>query len=313
MTMKKILITGGGGYIGSMVTTELVKLGHKVTVIDLLKYDKGSLDHLYFEKNFTFINEDVKKINLLKKHIKKNEFIIPLAALVGAPLCEENKKEAVSINFQSVKNILKNLNIKNKLIYLTTNSGYGIGEKNKFCNEESPLRPISLYGKTKCDAENEVMKHNNTISFRLATVFGASFRMRSDLLVNNFVQKAVNKNLLDVYEPQFRRNFIHIRDVVRALIFSINNFNKLKSNVFNLGLSSANITKLDLAKKIKKNLKTLKIKVVKYKKDPDKRDYFVSNLKIEKKGFKANISLDQGINELVNVFKNNKKKIINNY
>ena len=313
MTMKKILITGGGGYIGSMVTTELVKLGHKVTVIDLLKYDKGSLDHLYFEKNFTFINEDAKKINLLKKHIKKNEFIIPLAALVGAPLCEENKKEAVSINFQSVKNILKNLNIKNKLIYLTTNSGYGIGEKNKFCNEESPLRPISLYGKTKCDAENEVMKHNNTISFRLATVFGASFRMRSDLLVNNFVQKAVNKNLLDVYEPQFRRNFIHIRDVVRALIFSINNFNKLKSNVFNLGLSSANITKLDLAKKIKKNLKTLKIKVVKYKKDPDKRDYFVSNLKIEKKGFKANISLDQGIDELVNVFKNNKKKIINNY
>jgi nucleoside-diphosphate-sugar epimerase len=313
MTMKKILITGGGGYIGSMVTTELVKLGHKVTVIDLLKYDKGSLDHLYFEKNFTFINEDVKKINLLKKHIKKNEFIIPLAALVGAPLCEENKKEAISINFQSVKNILKNLNIKNKLIYLTTNSGYGIGEKNKFCNEESPLRPISLYGKTKCDAENEVMKHKNTISFRLATVFGASFRMRSDLLVNNFVQKAVNKNLLDVYEPQFRRNFIHIRDVVRALIFSINNFNKLKSNVFNLGLSSANITKLDLAKKIKKNLKTLKIKVVKYKKDPDKRDYFVSNLKIEKKGFKANISLDQGIDELVNVFKNNKKKIINNY
>ena len=313
MTMKKILITGGGGYIGSMVTTELVKLGHKVTVIDLLKYDKGSLDHLYFEKNFTFINEDVNKINLLKKHIKKNEFIIPLAALVGAPLCEENKKEAVSINFQSVKNILKNLNIKNKLIYLTTNSGYGIGEKNKFCNEESPLRPISLYGKTKCDAENEVMKHKNTISFRLATVFGASFRMRSDLLVNNFVQKAVNKNLLDVYEPQFRRNFIHIRDVVRALIFSINNFNKLKSNVFNLGLSSANITKLDLAKKIKKNLKTLKIKVVKYKKDPDKRDYFVSNLKIEKKGFKANISLDQGIDELVNVFKNNKKKIINNY
>ena len=313
MTMKKILITGGGGYIGSMVTTELVKLGHKVTVIDLLKYDKGSLDHLYFEKNFTFINEDVKKINLLKKHIKKNEFIIPLAALVGAPLCEENKKEAVSINLQSVKNILKNLNIKNKLIYLTTNSGYGIGEKNKFCNEESPLRPISLYGKTKCDAENEVMKHKNTISFRLATVFGASFRMRSDLLVNNFVQKAVNKNLLDVYEPQFRRNFIHIRDVVRALIFSINNFNKLKSNVFNLGLSSANITKLDLAKKIKKNLKTLKIKVVKYKKDPDKRDYFVSNLKIEKKGFKANISLDQGIDELVNVFKNNKKKIINNY
>jgi len=313
MIKKKILITGGGGYIGSMVTTELVRLGHKVTVIDLLKYDKGSLDHLYFEKNFTFINEDVKKTSLLKKHIKKNEFIIPLAALVGAPLCEENKKEAISINFRSVKSILQNLNTKNKLIYLTTNSGYGIGEKNKFCSEESPLKPISLYGRTKCDAENAVMKYKNTISFRLATVFGASFRMRSDLLVNNFVQRAVNKNFLDIYEPQFRRNFIHIRDVVRALIFSINNFSKLKSNVFNLGLSSANITKLDLAKKIKKKLKTLKIRVVQNKKDQDKRDYFVSNLKIEKKGFKANISLDQGINELINVFKNNKKRIINNY
>ena len=311
--MKKILITGGGGYIGSTVTTELVRLGYKVTVIDLLKYDKGSLDHLYFEKNFTFINGDVKKINLLKKYIRENEYIIPLAALVGAPLCEKNKKEAISVNFTSVKEILKSLNKKNKLIYLTTNSGYGVGEKNKFCNEKSPLKPISLYGKTKCDAENEVMKFKNTISFRLATVFGASYRMRSDLLVNNFCKRAIDKNFLDIYEPQFRRNFIHIRDVTRAIIFSINNFNKLKSNVFNLGLSSANITKIELAKKIKKQIKTLKIKVVKNKKDPDKRDYFVSNLKIEKKGFKAKISLNEGIKELINVFKNNSKKIINNY
>ena len=311
--MKKILITGGGGYIGSTVTTELVRLGYKVTVIDLLKYDKGSLDHLYFEKNFTFINGDVKKINLLKKYIRENEYIIPLAALVGAPLCEKNKKEAVSVNFTSVKEILKSLNKKNKLIYLTTNSGYGVGEKNKFCNEKSPLKPISLYGKTKCDAENEVMKFKNTISFRLATVFGASYRMRSDLLVNNFCKRAIDKNFLDIYEPQFRRNFIHIRDVTRAIIFSINNFNKLKSNVFNLGLSSANITKIELAKKIRKQIKTLKIKVVKNKKDPDKRDYFVSNLKIEKKGFKAKISLDEGIKELISVFKNNSKKIINNY
>jgi nucleoside-diphosphate-sugar epimerase len=311
--MKKILITGGGGYIGSTVTTELVRLGYKVTVIDLLKYDKGSLDHLYFEKNFTFINGDVKKINLLKKYIRENEYIIPLAALVGAPLCEKNKKEAVSVNFTSVKKILKSLNKKNKLIYLTTNSGYGVGEKNKFCNEKSPLKPISLYGKTKCDAENEVMKFKNTISFRLATVFGASYRMRSDLLVNNFCKRAIDKNFLDIYEPQFRRNFIHIRDVTRAIIFSINNFNKLKSNVFNLGLSSANITKIELAKKIRKQIKTLKIKVVKNKKDPDKRDYFVSNLKIEKKGFKAKISLDEGIKELISVFKNNSKKIINNY
>ena len=311
--MKKILITGGGGYIGSMLATELIRLGHKVTVVDLLKYDKGSLDHLYFEKNFTFINGDIRNLSLLKTHISKNEFIIPMAALVGAPLCEKNKKEAIQTNFQSIKKILQNFNKKNKLIFLTTNSGYGVGEKNKFCSEKSPLKPISLYGKTKCDAENEVMKFKNTISFRLATVFGASYRMRSDLLVNNFVERAVNKNFLDIFEPKFRRNFIHIKDVVRGIIFAIDNFNRLKSNVYNLGLSSANITKIDLALKIKKQFKTLKIKIIKNKKDPDKRDYFVSNSKIEEKGFKAKISLETGIKELISVFSNNKKRIINNY
>jgi nucleoside-diphosphate-sugar epimerase len=311
--MKNILITGGGGYIGSMLSTELINLGYKVTVIDLLKYDKGSLDHLYFNKNFTFINEDVRNSKILKKHVKKNEFIIPLAALVGAPLCEKNKKDAISINLEAIKNILKSLKKKNKLIYLTTNSGYGIGEKNKFCDEKSLLKPISLYGQTKCDAESEVMKFKNTISFRLATVFGASYRMRSDLLVNNFVQRAIDQNYIDVFEPQFRRNFIHIRDVVKGIVFSIKNFDKLKSEVFNLGLSSANITKIDLVKKIKKQIKTLKIKVVKNKSDPDKRDYFVSNRKIEKKGFIADVSLDQGIKELIHVFRNNKSKIVNNY
>ena len=311
--MKKILITGGGGYIGSMLSTELVNLGYEVTVIDQLKYDKGSLDHLYFNKNFTLVNNDVRSLKVLKKYINKNEFIIPLAALVGAPLCKKYKKEAISVNFEAIKNILKNLNNKNKLIYLTTNSGYGIGEKNKYCDENSPLKPISLYGQTKCDAEAEVKKYKNTISFRLATVFGASYRMRSDLLVNNFVQRAVDKNFIDVYEPNFRRNFIHIKDVTRGIIFSVRNFNKLKSNIYNLGLSSANITKIDLAKKIKKQIKTLKVKIIKNKSDPDKRDYFVSNKKIEKKGFKAQISLEQGIKELIQVFNNNKKKIINNY
>ena len=311
--MKKILITGGGGYIGSMLCTELINLGHKVTVIDLLKYDKGSLDHLYFNKNFLFINADTRKTKLLKNLLNQNEFIIPLAALVGAPLCKKNKKEAITTNFSAIKKILVNLKSKNKLIYLTTNSGYGIGEKNKFCNEESPLKPISLYGQTKCDAENEVMKFKNTVSFRLATVFGASYRMRSDLLVNNFVQRAVNKNFIDVYEPNFRRNFIHIKDVVRGIVFSIKNFDKLKSNVYNLGLSSANITKIDLVRKIKKQLKTLKIKIIKNKSDPDKRDYFVSNAKIEKKGFKAKVTLDHGIQELLKVFTNSDVKIKNNY
>ena len=311
--MKKILITGGGGYIGSMLCTELVKIGYQVTAIDLLKYDKGSLDHLYFNKNFNFINDDVRKKTLLKKLIKKHEFIIPLAALVGAPLCEKNKKDAITTNFGAIKTILSNLANKNKLIYLTTNSGYGIGEIDKYCDENSPLKPISLYGQTKCDSEEEVKKFKNTISFRLATVFGSSYRMRSDLLVNNFVKRAVDQNYIDVFEPNFRRNFIHIKDVVRGIIFSIRNFNKLRSNVYNLGLSSANITKIELVRKIKKQVKTLNIKVIKNKKDPDKRDYFVSNAKIEKKGFKAQITIEEGIKELIQVFKNNSKKIINNY
>ena len=311
--MKKILITGGAGYIGSMLSTELINLGHRVTVIDLLKYDQTSLNHLYFNEKFQFINADVRNKNIIKKLVKENEYIIPLAALVGAPLCEKFKKDAVSTNLNAIKLILKNIKKKHKLIYLTTNSGYGIGEKNKFCDENSPLKPISLYGKTKCDAEDEVKKLKNAVSFRLATVFGASYRMRSDLLVNNFVQRAVKTNRIDVFEPNFRRNFIHIKDVVKGIIFAINNFKKIKSNVYNLGLSSANITKINLAKKIKKQYKSLIIKVIKNKSDPDKRDYFVSNAKIEKKGFKAKISLDQGIKELIQIFKNNSKKIINNY
>ena len=311
--MSKVLITGGAGYIGSMLATELVRLGHKVTVIDLMKYKKDSLKHLSIFKNFKLIKKDVRNNKILKNLIKKNEFILPLAALVGAPLCEKNKQESISVNFKSIKSLLSMCSKKNKIIFLTTNSGYGIGEKNKYCDENSPLRPISLYGKTKCDAENEVKKNKNSVCFRLATVFGNSYRMRSDLLVNNFVHSAIKKNKLTIFEPNFRRNFIHISDVVNAILFTIKNFNKLKSNIYNLGLSSANISKIMLAKKIKQQHKKLIIKVIKNKKDPDKRDYFVSNKKIEKKGFKAKISLEFGIAELISVFSSKKLKIINNY
>ena len=245
--------------------------------------------------------------------LKANEFIIPLAGLVGAPLCEKNKKEAISVNYESIKYLSENVNNNNKIVYLTTNSGYGIGKKNKYCDESSQLNPISLYGRTKVDAEKIIMTKKNVVAFRLATVFGHSYRMRTDLLVNNFVFNALLDKELTLFEPHFRRNYIHINDVVDGIIYSIKNFNKLKSNVYNLGLSSANLTKLMLAKKIKKKLKYLKIKFIKNIKDPDQRDYFVSNKKIEKKGFRAKVKIEDGIDELIKVFTYSKEKIINNY
>lgn len=212
--------------------------------------------------------------------------------------------------------MINNLTNSQKIIFLTSNSGYGIGDTKKMCDETSPLKPISLYGKTKCDAESVVKKHKNFISFRLATVFGISYRMRSDLLVNNFAYNAVYSKKLNIYEPQFRRNYINIQDVINAIIFSINNFRKMRNNVYNLGLSSANITKIQLAKLFKKQI-SLKINVIYNKSDPDKRDYFVSNKKIENTGWKAKVSLHEGIKNLVKYFLYFKEKknqrIKNNY
>ena len=310
---KKILVTGAAGYIGSMLTTRLVELGFEVLAVDLMKYEKNSLSHLFYYKNFSFLKADITKPKVIKKIIKSVDFIIPLAALVGAPLCEKYKEQAKKVNVGSVKLILKYIKKNQKIIYPTTNSGYGIGEKNKYCDENSPLKPISLYGKTKADAENLIFSHKNCVCFRLATVFGFSYRMRTDLLVNNFVEKAVRTKKLEIFEPNFRRNFIHIRDVVSAMIFAINNFKKVKNNIYNLGLSSANLTKLALAKSIKRYFKDTKIIINNNSSDPDKRDYFVSNKKIEKAGFKPSISLDVGIKELIKLFKNSIIEFKNNY
>jgi len=308
-----ILITGGAGYIGSMLSTELVKIGHKVTVLDNLTYKKNSLSHLKKKKNFRLIVGSVLNKSLIKRSIKNQDFIIPLAGLVGAPLCDKFPKLARLVNLDSVIFIRKCLEKNQKVIFATTNSGYGIGKKNQFCTERSKLNPISLYGRTKVQAEKEVMKFKNSISFRLATVFGKSFRMRTDLLVNNFVWEAMKTKKLTLFEPHFRRNYIHVKDIVKVFVFAINNFYKMKSNVYNVGLSSANLTKLSLAKKIKKQIKGLRIQINNNQKDPDKRDYFVSNKKIEKKGFKAKFTIENGITELLKTYKSDKFKILNNY
>ena len=308
----KILITGAGGYIGSMLSDQLVRQGYKVIAIDTMKYAKNSLNHLFFYDNFKFVNADVTSESVLKKHIKNVDFIIPLAALVGAPICEKNKKKATAVNFTQIKIILKFINKNQKIIYLNSNSGYGVGEKNKYCTEESSLNPISHYGVTKVQSEQYIIKNfKNFVCFRLATVFGYSYRMRTDLIVNYYIKEAINNNNLEIFEPHFRRNFIHVKDVTKAIQFAIENFNKVKGQIYNLGLSNANITKLELAKKIKKVIPKLKIKIIRGKKDPEQRDYFVSNKKIEKRGFKARFSLERGINEvyqsltLCNDYKNN--------
>ena len=313
MKNNKILITGGAGYLGSMLATKLVSMNYYVTVVDILKYDKNSLSHLFGSKNFKFILGDVRKISCIKKMIKKQDFIFPLAALVGAPLCKKFKKNTIETNVNSIQNLIKYLKFGQKIIYPTTNSGYGIGEKNKYCDENSPLKPISLYGQTKAEAEMIVISYKNSVCFRLATVFGYSFRMRTDLLVNNFVERAVKTKKLDLFEPYFRRNYIHISDVISAFIYAIKNFNKLKGQTYNLGLSKDNLTKLALAKKIKKKIKNLKIKIIKNKFDPDKRDYYVSNKKIEKAGFKPSVDIENGIEELIQLFTYTDVKFKNNY
>ena len=314
MRKDKILITGAAGYIGSLLTTRLILLGYNVIALDNLSLNKNSLSHLFLYSNFSFIYGDVRDKKLISKLIKKVDFIIPLAALVGAPLCEKFPKLTKQTNLLSIEFMLKKIKKNQKIIYPNTNSGYGIGKKDKFCDENSPLNPISLYGKTKVKAEKLITKHRNSVVFRLATIFGYSYRMRTDLLINFLVKEAVTKKKIKIFEPHFRRNYVHISEVVDAFIFTIINFKKMRGKIFNLGLSNANLTKIQLAKKIKNVLKKTKIEILKNRKDPDKRDYYVSNKKIEKHGYKAKTSLKIGIKELSNIYKiNDFKYNKNNY
>ena len=303
----KILVTGGAGYIGSVLVPKLLALGNKVTVIDNFMYNQNSLADVCSDDNFEIVRGDVRNELLIKSLLKTADIIIPLAALVGAPLCNNDKIGAKTINTDAVKIIADNTSKNQKIIIPTTNSGYGIGQKDKFCTEKTPINPISLYGITKMDAEKIVLERGNSISFRLATVFGMSPRMRLDLMVNDFVYRAVNDRFIVLFEGHFKRNFIHIRDVVRAFVHAIENFDKMKGKPYNVGLSDANLSKLELCKKIKKHLPDFVYLEATVGEDTDKRDYIVSNEKIEKTGFKPEFSLDMGIKELIKGY-----KIINN-
>lgn len=294
----KILITGGAGYLGSTLAERLLDR-YEVTVYDNLSYRQLSLLHL-FKRGLKFIKGDVRDTDRLINLVKSHDVIIPLAAIVGMPACKENPQLAIDVNFLQIKNIVEQLSIQQKLIIPNTNSQYG--SSNEIITEESAFNPLSLYAQTKCDAEDTVLSRGNGIVLRLATVFGVSPRMRQDLLVNDFVYKALVDGYLILFESHFVRNYIHILDVARAFEFMIENYDKCNGEVFNVGLSSANLTKLELAQKIKTHLPNLVIKQEEFREDFDKRNYLVSNAKIENRGFMPKYDLDYGINELINAY-----------
>ena len=295
----KVLVTGGSGYIGSILTELLLKNKFKVTVVDNFMYNQASLNHLCSNKNLEIINSDVRNTDIIKKHISKYDLIIPLAAIVGAPACDKDPINSKLINKDSILDLFKIVSKNQAIIMPTTNSAYGSGDENNLCDELSPLMPISSYAKDKVQIEEVLMQKENVISLRLATVFGMSPRMRLDLLVNDFVYRAVYDKFIVLYESHFKRNYIHVSDVSKAFIHSINNFEKMKSEIYNVGLSDANLSKKELCEKIKLKIKELNIIDNDYNKDPDQRNYVVSNQKIKNTGFTPSISIEEGIDELI--------------
>ena len=294
-----ILVTGGAGYIGSVLVPKLLQQGHEVVVLDNFMFRQASLLDCCMDKKLTIVRGDARDKKLLETYVKKADAIFPLACLTGAPLCRQDPLAAQSVIVDAVKTLLS-LRSKNQIIiYPTTNSGYGIGEKNKLCTEETPLHPISLYGKLKSEAEKMILDSKNAITLRLATAFGVSPRMRLDLLVNDFTYRAVYDRFIILFEGHFKRNYIHVCDVANAFILGINNFENMKDEAYNVGLSDANLSKLELCEEIKKHVKEFYYMESKIGEDPDKRDYIVSNEKIESKGFKPQKSLSDGIEELV--------------
>src|SRR4030067_75316 len=294
-----ILVTGGAGYLGSILVPELLRGGHKVTVLDNFMFGQNSLLECCADEDFDAVRGDAREEAVLKPLLEGADYIIPLAALVGAPLCGRDKVGTITTNRDAIASIAKLASREQRVIYPCTNSGYGVGQKGIYCSEETPLKPISLYGKAKVEAEQILLNRGNSISLRLATVFGMSPRMRIDLLVNDFTYRAVKDKFIVVFEGHFKRNFIHIRDVARAFIHAINNFDGIKDEAYNVGLPDANISKLELCSKIKEQVTDFVYLEAPVGEDPDKRDYVVSNEKILKTGFKPLYSLEMGISELI--------------
>ena len=309
----KIAITGGAGYIGCVLVPELLKLGHEVSVLDNFYFGQTALLDCCYDKNFTVIRGDARDRDTVEKFIDGADFILPLAALVGFPLCDYDKVAAKTTNLDAILTLLELRKPEQKIIFPCTNSGYGTSDGSIYCTEETPLNPISLYGTTKAEAEKAILESDNSLTFRFATVFGASPRMRLDLLVNDFVYRAVNDKTMIIFEGHFKRNFIHIRDVVGAYIHAINNFEAMKGKAYNCGLSDANLSKIELCEKIREHIPSFTFFESEINKDPDKRNYIVSNDRLESTGWKPGYTLDDGIEELIKTYNIVKNKSFANF
>ncbi|GJD77060.1 NAD-dependent epimerase/dehydratase family protein [Methylobacterium gregans] len=295
----RILVTGGAGYIGSILVPILLARGDSVTVLDTFRAGGTELAAACAYEGFRPVRGDARDHRLLDELVPQHDVLIPLAALVGAPLCREDAVGATTLNRDAVRDLVARAGGDQMIVYPTTNSGYGIGESGKFCTEETPLRPISLYGVTKCEAEDAVLASGRGVTLRLATVFGMAPRMRLDLLVNDFTHRAVNDGALVVFEGHFKRNYIHIRDVAKGFLHAIDRFGAMRGEAYNLGLSSANLSKLELCQRIKAHVPRFVYIEAPIGEDPDKRDYIVSNAKLEATGWSPDVDLDTGIRELV--------------
>ena len=295
----KVLVTGGAGYIGCILVPALLRRDWQVTVLDTFATGEPFLAECCLNPLFEPVRGDARDMRIVKPLLAQADIVIPLAALVGAPLCSRDEVGATTLNRDAVVYLMQRVSRDQCVVYPTTNSGYGIGEGNAFCTEETPLRPVSLYGRTKVDAEEAVLRTGTGISLRLATVFGMAPRMRLDLLVNEFVWRAVTDRTLVVFEGHFRRNYIHVRDVAKAFLHAVDNFEKMRGEPYNVGLSEANLTKLQLCERIARHVPGFVYLEAPVGEDPDKRDYLVSNDKIEATGWHPDHGLDAGIRELI--------------
>lgn len=299
---EKILVTGGAGYLGSILVPALLSKGYEVTVLDALIYNQTPLLDCCSNPGFQFVKGDICNEALMRQLLAEVDIVMPLAAIVGAPACKANPTITKMVNLDAQLRIVRMISKEQMVIFPTTNSGYGIGEKDGFCTEASPLRPVSDYGRMKVEVEQALLERGNAITFRLATVFGMSPRMRLDLLVNDFTYRAYKDRCVILFEEHFRRNYIHIRDVAKAFLFGIEHYDGMKGEPYNVGLSSANLTKRQLCEKIKEQVPDFYIHSAPIGEDPDKRDYLVSNAKIETLGWFPDYSLDDGIRELLKGF-----------